>query len=51
MIRSMTLAALITLATVVGASAQMIDFPPTLWPAPGTFTDAPAIVSQDAQGN
>ncbi|WP_158514993.1 hypothetical protein [Nioella nitratireducens] len=50
MIRSMTLAALITLATVVSASANMIDFPPTLWPAPGIFSDGAEIVSLDTQG-
>lgn len=46
----LTLAALITLATVSAASAQVIPYFPSQWPQPGIF-DGPAIVTQDDQGN
>lgn len=46
----LTLAALITLATVTAAAAQTIPYFPTQWPQPDSF-DGPAIVTQDVQGN
>lgn len=46
----LTLAALITVATVSAVAAQTVPFFPTTWPQPGSF-DAPAIVTQDDQGN
>jgi hypothetical protein len=46
----LTLAALITLASLTAAMAQTIPFFPTHWPQPGSF-DGPAIVTQDDQEN
>lgn len=46
----LTLAALITIASVAMASAQTIPFFPTHWPQPGSF-DGPPVVTQDDEGN
>jgi hypothetical protein len=46
----LTLATLITLASLTAAAAQTIPFFPTTWPQPGSF-DGPPVVTQDDQGN
>jgi len=49
MTRRLTLAALALLASVGAASAYQMIWPPSDWPAPGSF-DGPGIVTQDDAG-
>ena len=46
----LTLATLITMASLTAAAAQTIPYFPTNWPQPGSF-NGPAVVTQDDRGN